>query len=40
VLEEAGRRLDATVVSAMFAALDAPPIARMGRPDRGTFQPV
>jgi HD-GYP domain-containing protein (c-di-GMP phosphodiesterase class II) len=40
VLEEAGRRLDATVVSAMFAALDAPPIPRMGRPDRGTFQPV
>jgi HD-GYP domain-containing protein (c-di-GMP phosphodiesterase class II) len=40
VLEEAGRRLDATVVSAMFAALDAPPIPRTGRPDRGTFQPA
>jgi HD-GYP domain-containing protein (c-di-GMP phosphodiesterase class II) len=40
VLEEAGRRLDATVVSAMFAALDAPPIGRPGRPDRRTFQPA
>jgi HD-GYP domain-containing protein (c-di-GMP phosphodiesterase class II) len=40
VLEEAGRRLDATVVSAMFAALDAPPIARASRPDKGRFQAV
>jgi len=40
LLEEAGRRLDATVISAMFAALDAPPIARVGRPSKGTFQTV
>jgi HD-GYP domain-containing protein (c-di-GMP phosphodiesterase class II) len=37
VMEEAGRRLDATVVSAMFAALDAPSIVRVSRPERGTF---
>jgi HD-GYP domain-containing protein (c-di-GMP phosphodiesterase class II) len=28
LMEEAGRRLDARVVSAMFAALDTPPINR------------
>ena len=37
VIEEAGRRLDAKVVSAMFAALDAPPMVRSSEPARRTF---
>lgn len=37
VLEEAGRRLDAKVVSAMFAALDAQLIGRSGEPTPRTF---
>jgi HD-GYP domain-containing protein (c-di-GMP phosphodiesterase class II) len=40
VMEEAGRRLDAKVVSAMFAALDAPPITRSGDGARRTFLPA
>ena len=40
VKEEAGRRLDATVVSAMFAALDAPTIRLPSQVDRGTFLPA
>ena len=40
VMEEAGRRLDAKVVSAMFAALEAAPIGRASEPARGTFLPT
>jgi HD-GYP domain-containing protein (c-di-GMP phosphodiesterase class II) len=40
VLEEAGRRLDARVVSAMIAALDAPPIGRSVDPALRAFLPA
>ena len=37
LMEEAGRRLDARVVSAMFAALDTPPVTRSGEPAMRNF---
>jgi HD-GYP domain-containing protein (c-di-GMP phosphodiesterase class II) len=40
LMEEAGRRLDAKVVSAMFAALEAAPIGRAGEPARRTLLPT
>jgi HD-GYP domain-containing protein (c-di-GMP phosphodiesterase class II) len=40
LMEEAGRRLDARVVSAMFAALDTPPVTRSGEPALRTFLPA
>lgn len=40
LIEEAGRRLDARVVSAMFAALDNPPVSRSVEPPMRTFLPV
>ena len=40
LVEEAGRRLDARVVSAMFAALDTPPITRAREASTRTFLPA
>lgn len=40
LMEEAGRRLDARVVSAMFAALDTPPVTRPEEPALRTFLPA
>lgn len=40
LMEEAGRRLDARVVSAMFAALDTPTVTRSPEPAMRTFLPA
>jgi HD-GYP domain-containing protein (c-di-GMP phosphodiesterase class II) len=40
LVEEAGRRLDARVVSAMFAALDTPPVTRSREASTRTFLPA
>ena len=37
LMDEAGRRLDPRVVSAMFAALDTPPVTRSGDPAMRNF---